>query len=200
MLDFLIPVELRGEPMQLSDVLITDLLAIRRPSAAGQPDAVPTIPVPLMGSDLPVRALLTARCRQAMALCGAHSAGISMFSPSGFDTLTWLGVVGELAPLDQHVFPRDDSACGICFSYRAPQLFRLPHLYFSWIKKAGVLMQELLVVPIQGPYGAFFGTMWVVSHRAGAPQFTASEVLVLERLSAGLWSRLSDLGSSASAP
>ena len=183
----------------LPDVLITELLHTRTPAPMVGQDLAAITPYPLMGSDLPVQEVLAARCRQAMALCGAQSAGISMFSPSGFDTLTWLGVVGELAPFNEHVFPRDDSACGICFSYRSPQLFRHPQRYFSWLRKLGVAVEELLVSPIQGPYGAFFGTMWVASHNTGAPGFTASELLVLERFSAGLWSRLSDLGS-ATAP
>ena len=181
--------------MQLSDVLITDVLRTRPPTPPDRPDLAHPVPVSLMGVDLPVQQLLAARCRQAMALCGAQSAGISMFSPSGFDTLTWLGVVGELREFNQHVLPRDDSACGICFNYRAPQLFRQPHLFFRWMSTVGVNVEELLVFPIQGPYGAFFGTMWVVSHDAEGRRFTASEVLVLERMSAGLWSRLADLGS-----
>lgn len=182
--------------MQLSEILITDLLQTRPPTLAGWGEGAAITPYPLMGSDLPVEEVLAERCGQAMALCGAQSAGISMFSPSGFDTLTWLGVVGELAPFDQHVFPRDDSACGVCFSYRSPQLFRHPELYFSWLRKAGIAIEELLVSPIQGPYGAFFGTMWVVSHGDGARKFTASDLQVLERFSAGLWSRLADLGSA----
>lgn len=181
--------------MQLSDVLITDVLQTRTPTSSASPDSAPAIPVPLMGGDLSVQQVLAARCKQAMALCGAQSAGISMFSPSGFDTLTWMGVAGELLPFDQHVFPRDDSACGICFNYRAPQLFRHPHLFFPWMNTVGMVIEELLVFPIQGPYGAFFGTLWVVSHDAAGRQFTAGEVLILERLSAGLWSRLRDLRS-----
>ena len=181
--------------MQLSDVLITDLLRTRPPTLPTRFDPAPVIPVPLMGGALPVQQVLAARCRQAMELCGAQSAGISMFSPSGFDTLTWLGVAGELRPFDQHVLPRDDSACGVCFNYRAPQLFRHPHLFFSWMSTVGVVIEELLVFPIQGPYGAFFGTLWVVSHDPDGRKFTATEVLILERMSAGLWSRLADLGS-----
>jgi hypothetical protein len=186
--------------MQLSSFLITEVLQSRKSCADRVREVSETVPFPLMGGATPVEEVLAARCRQVMQLCGAQSAGISMFSPSGFDTLTWLGVAGELAPWDQHVLPRDNGPCGVCFTYRAPQLFRHPHLYFSWMGKLDVVTEELLVVPIQGPFGAFFGTMWVVSHDATGPRFTADDVLVLERFSAGLWSRLSDLASDFTAP
>ena len=184
--------------MELSDFLITDELAVRPRSARRAENLALTVPVQLMGANAAIEAALAGRCRQAIELCGAHSAGISMFSPSGFDTLTWLGVSGELAPFDQHVFPRDHSPCGICFTYRSAQLFRHAHVYFPWLAKIGIFIEELLVVPIQGPFGAFFGTMWVVTHHSAGPRFTQDDVLALDKLGGPLWSRLHDLGKAQS--
>ena len=181
--------------MELSDFLITDMLAARPVSARRAAQLAGAVPAQLIGATTSVEQALALRCMQALELCGAHSAGISMFSPSGFDTLTWLGVSGELAPFDQHVFPRDNSPCGVCFTYRTAQLFRHPHVFFPWLAKIGIFIEELLVLPIQGPFGAFFGTMWVVTHHSAGPQFTLDDVHVLDKLGAPLWSRLRDLGS-----
>lgn len=183
--------------MQRSDVNATDLLESRLADRSPLPAPVIPAPSPLMRDDMPLTDALAVRCRQALDACGAQSAGISMFSPGGLDTLTWLAAVGHLAPFAQAVFPRDDSPCGICFEYRAPQLFISPHLYFAWMRKVGIQATELLVYPIQGPFGAFFGTIWVMTHGESTVQFDASHARVLEKLSNGLWSRLSDVGTTA---
>lgn len=150
--------------MDIDAVRRTDLLDTRQNLSRIERDIRLVTPTPLLNPSLSPLELLQSRCDQAAEFCSAQSAGVSIFRPDGFDELTWVVTSGQLGRYTQRRFPRTASPCGVCFEYRAPQLFLKPEHYFPWMKEAGIVAREWLVAPIVGSYGAFVGTIWVVSH------------------------------------
>lgn len=175
--------------MPLSEIVATDLLQSRPRRRAGQACIAP-VPrmVPHDGATL--REVLRTRCDEALLRCSAQSAGISIFDNNDLDELTWVVIAGTLAPYEGRRFPRSDSPCGLCLSYRSTQLFVRPHQYFRWMAENDVVITEALVAPLIGQFGAFFGTIWVMSHDDPAIHFTLDDADTLADLSRGLASAI----------
>jgi hypothetical protein len=184
--------------MSLSEIIATDQLHSRpcRHAATPPADSVARV-VPQDGVSL--REALRARCEEALRRCAAQSAGISIFDSDDLDELTWAATVGVLAPYEGRRFPRSDSPCGLCFSYRNTQLFLQPHRYFQWMAQNGVMINEALVAPLIGQFGAFYGTIWVMSHDDPDIHFNLDDAAVLADLSRGLAStiRLNQIGPAS---
>ncbi|HEX8612088.1 MAG TPA: hypothetical protein VF800_12445 [Telluria sp.] len=146
-----------------------------------------------------LRDALRARCEDALVRCSAQSAGVSIFDNNDLDELTWGAAVGALAPYEGRRFPRSNSPCGLCFAYRSTQLFVQPHRYFAWMAQNNVHISEALVTPLIGQFGAFYGTIWVMSHDDTDIHFNLDDAHTLADLSRGLAStiRLNDIGPSA---
>lgn len=175
--------------MSLSEIIATDQLQLRPRKRAGDAGgrSVPRV-VPQDGVTL--QDALRARCDEALLRCGAESAGISIFDHNDLDELTWAATVGVLAPYEGRRFPRSDSPCGVCFSYRSTQLFLRPHRYFGWMAQNDVIINEALVVPLIGQFGAFYGTIWVMSHDDPHIHFNLDDAEILAELSRGLASTI----------
>lgn len=177
---------------QLWDIKRTELLDKRSPSMSAINVLKSLSPHPLLrlqGASIPE--LLARRCQQAMEMCEADAAGISVFTSADFSAVSWLVAVGSLRQYTGHQFPRDDSPCEVSCEYQAPQLFLQPHEYFASMRNAGIVMQELLVVPITGPCGGSFGTIWSMTNNPTA-HFCRTHVGVLQRLSVGVLVRIQD--------
>lgn len=172
--------------MHLSDTLATELLDARVRDRHGMP--VTEKPTP--GDKLDALSAIRTRCFQAMALSGAQSAGVSIFDQSQADSLIWIASCGVLAPSEGQRLVRNDSMCGICFAYRAPQLFLSPQRYFLWMAQAGIKVAEALVVPLFGPYGALYGTVWVMTHEQSATHFDREDARALAELGKGMYARI----------
>jgi len=172
--------------MHLSDILATEQLSQRPPHVLRA--APPPVPAPEGQGDAvgPFRA----RAAQAMALCGAQSAGISLFDPDGNDELTWIATTGALARFEGQRLVRHASMCGICFEYRDVQLFIAPHRYFQWMQDIGVLAREALVAPLLGPTGALYGTIWVMAHDDPDIAFNRQDANLLSELGKGMYSKV----------
>jgi len=152
----------------LKEVLATGQLALR-PRLEKDPallaDALQALSAARqLGPD----ALLAALAAQARLLCGAHSAGVSIFASNKLDYLNWAAVSGILAPYQGCRFPLRHSMCGLCLEQRAPQLFHYPHSYFSWMALNGIALRESLVVPLGEAGKAIYGTLWLAAHDATA--------------------------------
>lgn len=166
--------------MLLSDILATEQLALR--PSAGRPD-VATVLAPFSGSG-PTNPfdIWDAVSNQALRLCHAHSAGVSIFADARYDELTWVSTAGALAQYRLRRFPQRHSLCGVVFGLKATQLFVAPHRHFQWMEQAGVIADECLIVPLVTTDG-MYGTVWVVTHEP-AHQFTAADADVLALLGA----------------
>lgn len=104
----------------------------------------------------------------AMELTGAVSAGLSLYDsldePSIF---RWQHLHGVLAPFNGATTPREDSPCGVTLDCNAPTLSSHPERKYSWISDAGIVVPEVLLVPLSVGGSDPLGTLWVVSDREG---------------------------------
>ena len=147
--------------MLLRDVLATELLTYR--GVAPRRD-VSTVLAPFERlTNAPELAVWDAVSAQALRLCHAQSAGVSIFADPRYHELTWVSACGELAEYKSRRFPQRHSLCGVVFESRAAQLFVEPHRYFQWIAQAGVTIDEGLVVPLVSGE-RMYGTLWAMTH------------------------------------
>ncbi|NHZ96003.1 hypothetical protein [Massilia sp. CCM 8734] len=181
--------------MSVSEIIATNQLELRPRKHAGHP-VMRGMPRVVAQDGVTLRDALRARCEEALLRCSAQSAGISIFDNNDFDELTWAATAGALAPYEGRRFPRSNSPCGLCFSYRSTQLFVRPHQYFHWMAENNVHINEALVTPLIGQFGAFYGTIWVMSHDDMDIHFNRDDADTLADLSRGLASaiRLNDIG------
>jgi hypothetical protein len=127
-------------------------------------------------------ALLPRFVALARELCGADSAGISLYEPAtqSAGLFRWHHLSGTLSPFNGTTTPRDFSPCGICLDRRAPILVAHPERAYSWIRDASIALPEVLLVPLQVGKDEPIGTLWVV-----APQgrrFDAEDARILSEL------------------
>jgi signal transduction histidine kinase len=95
----------------------------------------------------------------AVALCGAHTAGISLIDG---DLFRWEAVAGVFAAARGGTMPRQASPCGVCIDRDSTQLMRLPDRCFPSLF-AEPRFVEMLVIPFHH-HGKPVGTVWIVSH------------------------------------
>ncbi len=178
--------------MELEDVVATDLLSKRHPMSA----QLAALEAMRAEPGAPGSLSIEAGCGIAMEACHAESAGVSLFSHSRYNELTWIATSGRLARFEGRRFPQRHSMCGVCFARDAPQLFLKPHKYFQWMEMAGIGIREALVVPLKNQSGAFLGTLWVMTHAKDHVRFNRVDVdmlgLVAARLSFTAFARSPD--------
>jgi signal transduction histidine kinase len=125
----------------------------------------------------------------ALALCRAHSAGLSLLenegpagdlSPTGA-RFRWHAVAGEWRPLAWNTTTRrDDGPCGTVLDCDGPVLFSRVHRHWPQFADVRPLMIEALLVPFH-VNGRGVGTVWVVSHDEER-RFDAEDRRLLESL------------------
>ena len=117
----------------------------------------------------------------AMEITGGVSAGISLFedapSPGVF---RWRYLRGALSPFDGATTPRDFSPCGITLDQNGPVLSLHPERYYNWISDAGIVVPEVLLVPLYIFGAQPLGTLWIVSAQEG--HFTRSHARAMTEL------------------
>ena len=102
----------------------------------------------------------------AMELCGAHSAGISLYEaqPPGPGIFRWRHLAGRYAKLLGGSAPRDFSPSGVCFDVGHAILMARPERVYAFLSEAGVPNYEVLLVPLYAGQPDPLGTLWVISH------------------------------------
>ncbi len=123
--------------------------------------------------------LLPRLVNQAMDICDAASAGISVLEG---DVFRWLGLAGSLAAFEGATTPRDFSPCGVCIDSRCPILMARPERVYRWIAEANITVPEVLLVPLLVNGATPIGTLWIV---AGEEQhFNSGHERVMTELAA----------------
>ena len=120
---------------------------------------------------------------QAMEICEAASAGISLYEPQpeGAGIFRWHHLTGVLARFEGATTPRDFSPCGTCIEERRAVLSKNPERVYGWIADAGIVVPEVLLVPLHA--GAQpLGTLWIVAHEGQI--FNAGHARVMGELAA----------------
>lgn len=170
--------------MPLSDVLATNLLAFRRGDQDQRSKAVEASAAVDLSSNINFTSVCRLLANEALRLCRAESAGITIFDKNGKDELTWITIAGALSEFEGRRFPRRHSLCGISFDTKEIQLFIEPHRYFQWMRDAGITIDEALVCPLFGPEENLYGTIWTMTHEDQTKQFEQPDARILMQLAA----------------
>ncbi|WP_233850216.1 hybrid sensor histidine kinase/response regulator [Paraburkholderia sp. HD33-4] len=125
--------------------------------------------------------LLNAIAREALALCCAGSAGISLVEgPADSRCFRWLAVAGLCSGLQGRTTAWDECPCGVTLEAGAARLFVDPQRQFACLNLPGVDVPEGIVVPIPSDHG-HLGAIWVMSHSSGC-RFDSEDARVLSDL------------------
>lgn len=168
--------------MTLEEILITEELNVRKsrqPNVFAERRGFNTIArrVPYGRA-----AVLQTICEQALDLCVADSAGVSLLVTSeNGKRFSWETLLGLLAPFAGGSAPLDHSPCGVCVELGTAQLFRRPERYFRWMQQAGMSFCELLVIPMYQDAHVPLGAVWIVSHD-NERIFDAEDVRIMSAL------------------
>ena len=115
----------------------------------------------------------------AMEIAGGISAGVSLFEAGpGAGVFRWRYLRGTLAAFENALTPRDFSPCGVTLDEAAPVLVTHPERVYGWISDAGIVVPEVLLVPLYLGGESPLGTLWIVSadkghfHRTHAQSLT----------------------------
>jgi GAF domain-containing protein len=135
----------------------------------------------------------------ARELCGAESAGISLYEPDPHSAgvFRWHHLSGVLAQFNGATTPRDFSPCGICLDRRRPVLMAHPEHAYAWIREASITVPEVLLVPLQVGADEAIGTLWVVAPTGKS--FDVENARILSEL-AGVTSIATQLGRLSERP
>ena len=120
----------------------------------------------------------------AMETCAAASAGLSLYEPveGTPGVFRWHHLVGVLERFNGTTTPRDNSPCGVCLDVDQATLARHPERIYDWIADAGIVVPEVLLVPLGIGRGPAIGTLWIVAR--DGQQFDAGHAQVASDLAA----------------
>lgn len=171
-------------PQEVSDLIITGELAAR---SSTTPDYLrEKVALRDLADDMAndPKEVLPRLVRLAMEASEAVSAGISILEHRDRE-FRWFALHGSLAAFEGQRTPLDFSPCGVTLAQNAPVLMKHPETVYGWIRDAGIVIPEVLLVPLQlrqaGETGAF-GTLWVVAPKSG--HFSQDHARILSELAA----------------
>lgn len=117
----------------------------------------------------------------AIELSDGVSGGISLYEPDPAPgVFRWHFLRGILSSFDGATTPRDFSPCGVTLDQNGPVLCRHPERYYHWISDAGIVLAEVLLVPLYVFGAQPLGTLWIVSEEVG--QFTRAHARAMSEL------------------
>jgi two-component sensor histidine kinase len=117
----------------------------------------------------------------AMEMTGGSAAGLSIFEPDpAAGVFRWRFLRGALSRFNGATTPRNHSPCGITLDHRAPVLSRHPERIYDWISQAGIVVPEVLLVPLFLGGKLPLGTLWVVADQP--EHFDSGDARVLTEL------------------
>jgi PAS domain S-box-containing protein len=126
-------------------------------------------------------AVLQKIAETALALCRAHSAGLSLLEEGDQKTnFHWRAIAGQWASHLNGGTPREFGPCGTVLDRNAALLCSHPELDFPYFATVTPLLEEALLVPFYVK-GEAVGTIWVVSHD-GDLRFDAEDLRIATNL------------------
>ncbi len=100
----------------------------------------------------------------ALALCRAHTAGISILEMSeGERIFRWHAVSGQWASYEGGTMPREASPCGTILDRNHYELMAAPERHYVAMRGVEPSIREVLLIPFS-LLGAPVGTIWVIAH------------------------------------
>jgi PAS domain S-box-containing protein len=115
----------------------------------------------------------------ALAMCRAHSAGLSLLNDDQ-KRFHWPVIVGKWAHHLGGGTPREYGPCGTVLDRNVPLLFSHPERDFSYFAPVTPLIEEALLIPFY-VHGEAVGTIWVIAHDHSR-RFDAEDLRVMTNL------------------
>ena len=85
----------------------------------------------------------------AMRMAGGVSAGLSIYEPKPAPgVFRWHHLIGDLERFNNATTPRNFSPCGITLDRGSPVLMRHVERVYGWVSDAGIVIPEVLLVPL----------------------------------------------------
>ena len=148
----------------MSDVFITEALAsrpVRASDFGAENDALLLLAAAMTHAPTEILPRLVAL---AMVLTGTPSAGFSSYEAGPAPRVfRWRHVCGLLAEYENATAPRDHSPCGVTLDRNTPTLATHPERIYEWIAATGLVIPEVLLVPLCIAGEEPLGTLWVVA-------------------------------------
>ena len=117
----------------------------------------------------------------ALALCGAHSAGLSLLEDGDRKrNFHWRAIAGAWAPHLNGGTPREFGPCGTVLDRNVALMCSHPERDFPYFGEVQPLLEEALLIPFY-VNGEAVGTIWVVSHDKHR-RFDAEDLRVMTNL------------------
>jgi hypothetical protein len=157
----------KGKVMDLHDVLITPALQSRKSRQLNGFAERRGLDLVARRASFGRQAVLEALCEFALETCRADFAGISV----RYETEEEAGFAWEVLAgvFENHIRGKVplDSPCGVCLERGLPQLFSHPERHYEWMREAGFVISEVLVVPMYSRGRTPMGTLWIVQKDDG---------------------------------
>jgi hypothetical protein len=127
------------------------------------------------------KAILSKISMYALALCKAESSGFSILETdaNGAEIFRWTATSGRMHAFERGTTPADFSPCGVCLERNAPQLFKHPEKFYTYLQPISPIA-ELLLIPMHEE-NAWAGTLWVICHEKRR-QFDREDVRLMTNL------------------
>ncbi|WEX11673.1 HWE histidine kinase domain-containing protein [Chelativorans sp. AA-79] len=103
----------------------------------------------------------------AMQMTGGISAGLSLYEGDDTRLFRWRYLRGVLSTFEGAPTPRNFSPCGVTLDENRPVLARHPERAYDWIADAGIVVPEVLLVPLYVGSEKPLGTLWIVAGQEG---------------------------------
>ncbi len=117
----------------------------------------------------------------ALALCRAHSAGLSLLEDGDQKkNFHWRAIAGQWASHLNGGTPREFGPCGTVLDHNGPLVFSHPERDFPYFGEVTPLLEEGLLIPFYIS-GEAVGTIWVVLHDESR-RFDAEDLRVMTNL------------------
>ena len=117
----------------------------------------------------------------ALALCRAHSAGLSLLEDGDQKSnFHWRAIAGQWAPHVNGGTPRDFGPCGTVLDQNVAMVCSHPELDFPYWAPIKPVLEEGLLIPFYIK-GEAVGTIWVVAHDPSR-RFDAEDLRVMTNL------------------
>jgi PAS domain S-box-containing protein len=117
----------------------------------------------------------------ALALCGAHSAGLSLLEEDDQKSnFHWRAIAGKWASHIDGGTPRDFGPCGTVLDQDVAMVCSHPELDFPYWASIRPVLEEALLIPFHIK-GEAVGTIWVVAHDSSR-RFDAEDLRVMTNL------------------
>ena len=146
----------------LSDVLITPRIVERksRHYTTESDEVFQLIDSKIKKGD---KSVLQDICEYGLKLCKAESAGLSI---CGFimdePVFNWHVVAGAATKLGHVYSPRYGTPSGTAMDLFSYQLFQHPERHYPWLRENGLVIPELISMPLYLDNHEPFGTFWLI--------------------------------------